>query len=136
MHTLQNLVTDSVHNVRHSSLFALPTILGRLPLGQRRQVALDVMIPMSMDEYADVRAGVLEALGEVIYTFHEDVNNKASDVFADLEIEESQTPPGELLKMFLGRTQDRRLIDDQQRRLTTQEEEEEEEEGKWGEAQI
>ncbi|KAJ3901234.1 armadillo-type protein [Lentinula edodes] len=99
LRTLQTLVVDPVHHVRHSSLFALPTILGRLPLGQRRQMALDIIIPMSMDESADVRAGVLEALGEVIYTFHE---------------EDNQTPPEELLKMFLGRTQDRRIIDGQQ----------------------
>ncbi|KAJ3927624.1 MAG: armadillo-type protein [Lentinula lateritia] len=99
LRTLQTLVVDPVHHVRHSSLFALPTILGRLPLNQRRQMALDIIIPMSMDESADVRAGVLEALGEVIYTFHE---------------EDNQTPPEELLKMFLGRTQDRRIIDGQQ----------------------
>ncbi|KAJ3810728.1 armadillo-type protein [Lentinula aff. lateritia] len=99
LRTLQTLVVDPVHHVRHSSLFALPTILGRLPLNQRRQMALEIIIPMSMDESADVRAGVLEALGEVIYTFHE---------------EDNQTPPEELLKMFLGRTQDRRIIDGQQ----------------------
>ncbi|KAE9399277.1 ARM repeat-containing protein [Gymnopus androsaceus JB14] len=114
MRTLQNLVTDPMHNVRHSSLFALPTILGRLPSSQRRQTALDILIPMSMDESADVRAGVLEALGEVIYTFHEDENLNTTHDFADAKIKESQTPPEELLKMFLGRTHDRRVIDGQQ----------------------
>ncbi|KAF8831404.1 hypothetical protein HHX47_DHR1000743 [Lentinula edodes] len=114
LRTLQTLVVDPVHHVRHSSLFALPTILGRLPLGQRRQMALDIIIPMSMDESADVRAGVLEALGEVIYTFHEEDKLKIDHNFADTEMKESQTPPEELLKMFLGRTQDRRIIDGQQ----------------------
>ncbi|KAJ4488082.1 armadillo-type protein [Lentinula aciculospora] len=114
MRTLQNLVADPIHHVRHSSLFALPTILGRLPLSQRRQMALDIMVPMSMDESADVRAGVLEALGEVIYTFHEEDKPKIAHDFADIEMKESQTPPEELLKMFLGRTQDRRVIDGQQ----------------------
>ncbi|KAJ3756748.1 armadillo-type protein [Lentinula raphanica] len=114
MPTLQNLVSDPVHHVRHSSLFALPTILGRLPLKQRRQMALEIMIPMSMDEWADVRAGVLEALGEVIYTFHEEGKPEIVHDFAETEMKESQTPPEELLKMFLGRTQDRRVIDGQQ----------------------
>ncbi|KAJ4480654.1 hypothetical protein C8J55DRAFT_69602 [Lentinula edodes] len=114
LRTLQTLVVDPVHHVRHSSLFALPTILGRLPLSQRRQMALDIIIPMSMDESADVRAGVLEALGEVIYTFHEEEKLKMNHNFSDTEMKESQTPPEELLKMFLGRTQDRRIIDGQQ----------------------
>ncbi|KAJ3881007.1 armadillo-type protein, partial [Lentinula edodes] len=114
LRTLQTLVVDPVHHVRHSSLFALPTILGRLPLNQRRQMALDIIIPMSMDESADVRAGVLEALGEVIYTFHEEDKLKMDHNFTDTEMKESQTPPEELLKMFLGRTQDRRIIDGQQ----------------------
>ncbi|KAF9069880.1 armadillo-type protein [Rhodocollybia butyracea] len=99
MRLLQKFVSDPIHHVRHSSLFALPTILGRLPLSERHRVALDIMVPMSMDESADVRAAVLEALGEVIYTFYEDDN---------------ATPPEELLKMFLGRTKDRRVIDGRQ----------------------
>ncbi|KAJ3742232.1 armadillo-type protein [Lentinula detonsa] len=111
--TLHNLVSDPVHHVRHSSLFALPTIIGRLPLIQRRQIALDIMLPMSMDEAADVRSGVLEALGEVIYTFFDEAKPKIAHDFAETEME-SQTPPEELLKMFLGRTQDRRVIDGQQ----------------------
>ncbi|KAJ3987159.1 armadillo-type protein [Lentinula detonsa] len=111
--TLHNLVADPVHHVRHSSLFALPTIIGRLPLIQRRQIALDIMLPMSMDEAADVRSGVLEALGEVIYTFFDEAKPKIAHDFAETEME-SQTPPEELLKMFLGRTQDRRVIDGQQ----------------------
>ncbi|KAJ4000105.1 armadillo-type protein [Lentinula boryana] len=111
--TLHNLVADPIHHVRHSSLFALPTIIGRLPLIQRRQIALDIMLPMSMDEAADVRAGVLEALGEVIYTFFDEAKPKIAHDFAETEME-SQTPPEELLKMFLGRTQDRRVIDGQQ----------------------
>ncbi|KIK59789.1 hypothetical protein GYMLUDRAFT_44246 [Collybiopsis luxurians FD-317 M1] len=118
MRTLQDLISDPIHHVRHSSLFALPTILSRLPFSERRQKALDIMVPMSMDESADVRAGVLEALGEVIYTFHDEAKAKATHNFAIHELKESETPPEELLKMFLGRTQDRRAIDEQQPRVT------------------
>jgi len=64
-----------------------------------------------MDESADVRGGVLEALGEIIYTFHNDSEDKLQPPFNDVTVE---SPPEELLGMFLGRTQDRRIIDGQQ----------------------
>ncbi|KAF5391394.1 hypothetical protein D9757_001993 [Collybiopsis confluens] len=114
MRTLQYLVSDPAHHVRHSSLFALPTILSRLPFSERRQKALEIMIPMSMDVSPDVRAGVLEALGEVIYTFHEEDKIKPTYDSSAQAMKASETPPEELLKMFLGRTQDRRIIDGQQ----------------------
>lgn len=72
-------------------------MLTRLNPRQRRALALDTIIPLSSDENADVRQGVLEALGEVIYTFHED----------------EAGPPEEILRLFLGRAEDRRALDEQ-----------------------
>jgi len=72
--------------VRHSSLFALPALLSRLPSGLRRSVAVSTIISLSRDESAPVRTGVLEALGEVIYTFYGD----------------DRGPPDDLLRLFLG----------------------------------
>lgn len=73
-------------------------MLTRLSPRQRRSLALDTVVPLSSDESADVRQGVLEALGEVIYTFHED----------------EAGPPEEILRLFLGRAEDRRAFDEQQ----------------------
>lgn len=53
---------------------------------------------LSADKHSTVRSGVLEALGEVIYTFHED----------------SDGPPEQLINLFLGRKEDRRVRDGQQ----------------------
>ncbi|KAF5365609.1 hypothetical protein D9758_003243 [Tetrapyrgos nigripes] len=106
---LDKLVLDKVHHVRHSSLYALPAILSRLPYKARKKLALDVVIRTSMDESVEVRSGVLEALGEVIYTFH--TEDKSHEPFNDGT---SESPPEELLGMFLGRTQDRRIIDGQE----------------------
>lgn len=72
-------------------------MLTRLSPRQRRALALDTIVPLSSDENADVRQGVLEALGEVIYTFHED----------------EAGPPEEILRLFLGRAEDRRALDEQ-----------------------
>ncbi|KIY50963.1 ARM repeat-containing protein [Fistulina hepatica ATCC 64428] len=82
---------DHVWHVRHSSLFALPAILSRLPCETRREVALKAIIPLSTDEISSVRTGTLEALGEVIHTFH------------DTEA----GPPSELVRLFLGRGGDK-----------------------------
>lgn len=84
-----SLRSDSVWNVRHSSLFALPAVLSRLSPHLRRSVALSTLVPLSRDESPAVRSGVLEALGEVLYTFHTDQDG----------------PPSELLRLFLGREQ-------------------------------
>lgn len=73
-------------HVRHSALFALPAILSRLTAPQRRALALETLVPLSNDVSAEVRLGVLEALGEVMYTFHQD----------------SGGPPEELVTLFLG----------------------------------
>ncbi|KAI6103478.1 armadillo-type protein [Pisolithus sp. B1] len=85
----ESLRSDSVWNVRHSSLFALPAVLSRLSPSLRRVVALSTLLPLSRDESPAVRSGVLEALGEVMYTFHTDQDG----------------PPSELLQLFLGREQ-------------------------------
>ena len=67
-------------------LFALPAILSRLSREHRRKLALDVILPLSQDEESTVRSAVLEALGEVIYTF----------------VDDQEGPPEPLLKLFLG----------------------------------
>lgn len=82
----ESLRADPAWHVRHSSLFALPALLSRLPPGLRRSVAVSTIIPLSRDESAPVRTGVLEALGEVVYTFHDDAGG----------------PPDDLLRLFLG----------------------------------
>ncbi|KAF7338382.1 hypothetical protein MVEN_02063900 [Mycena venus] len=89
---------DSQWHVRHSALYALPGILSRLSPAQRRTLALDTIIPLSTDESQPVRSGALESLGEVLYTFHEDDGG----------------PPEELVRLFLGRREDRRVRDGQQ----------------------
>ncbi|KAJ6496574.1 armadillo-type protein [Mycena vitilis] len=94
----EHLRRDSQWHVRHSALFALPAILARLSPAQRRTLALDAIIPLSTDESQPVRSGTLESLGEVLFTFHEDEDG----------------PPQELVQLFLGRREDRRVRDGQQ----------------------
>ncbi|KAJ7740714.1 armadillo-type protein [Mycena maculata] len=89
---------DSQWHVRHSALFALPAILSRLTPTRRRKLALDTIMPLAIDESQPVRSGALESLGEVLFTFHEDVDG----------------PPEELVHLFLGRREDRRVRDGQQ----------------------
>ncbi|KAF8212351.1 armadillo-type protein [Mycena galopus ATCC 62051] len=93
-----NLRRDSQWHVRHSALYALPGILSRLSPAKRRSLALDTIIPLSVDESQPVRSAALESLGEVLYTFHEDDGG----------------PPEELVQLFLGRREDRRVRDGQQ----------------------
>ncbi|KIK98846.1 hypothetical protein PAXRUDRAFT_30878 [Paxillus rubicundulus Ve08.2h10] len=88
---LETLRTDTVWHVRHSSLFALPALLACLPSELRRSVALSTAVPLSRDESPAVRSAVLEALGEVLYSFHADTCG----------------PPTELLDLFLGREGER-----------------------------
>ncbi|KAF9483896.1 ARM repeat-containing protein, partial [Pholiota conissans] len=97
----EGLRWDSVWHVRHSALFALPAILSRLSPAQRRTVALETIVNLSQDPNSTVRLGVLEALGEVIHTFHIDADG----------------PPGELIDLFLGRREDKRVRDGQQQSL-------------------
>lgn len=92
------LQRDPVWHVRHSVLFALPAILSRLSPDHRRRLALETTTTLCCDESATVRSGVLEALGEVIHTFCEDPLG----------------PPDELVRLFLGRKEDRRVRDGSQ----------------------
>ncbi|KAH7889291.1 armadillo-type protein [Phlebopus sp. FC_14] len=73
------LRSDTVWHVRHSSLFALPVILSRLPLVLRESVALSTVVPLSRDESPAVRSGVLEALGEVILFLGREEDFRARD---------------------------------------------------------
>lgn len=81
---------DHNWNVRHTVPFALAAILPRLSPEQRRTVALKTLSALSADIYEPVRKSVLESLGEVLYTFHNDPGG----------------PPPELVQMFLGRKED------------------------------
>ncbi|KAF7304799.1 hypothetical protein MKEN_01194000 [Mycena kentingensis (nom. inval.)] len=89
---------DSQWPVRQSALFALPAILSRLKPGHRRKLALETVPPLAGDDSPPVRSGMLELLGEILYTFHEDPNG----------------PPEELVHLFLGRRDDKRVRDGQQ----------------------
>ncbi|CCL98446.1 uncharacterized protein FIBRA_00443 [Fibroporia radiculosa] len=80
------LYRDPTWHVRQSVLFTLPAILARLSPSRRRSLALDVMLPLSLDESPTVRAAALEALGEVMHTFADDEGG----------------PPKEILNLFLG----------------------------------
>ena len=93
---------DAYWEVRHSALFALPSILSRLASAQRRTVALETVVALSADQHPTVRSGVLESLGEVLHTF---VNTPTG-------------PPEELLRLFLGRREDRRVRNGQQFAMT------------------
>ncbi|KAL1755985.1 armadillo-type protein [Schizophyllum commune] len=91
----EGLRSDPIWHVRHSALFAFPALLARLDAQQRRRVALETVVPLARDESAAVRTGTLEALGEAIYSFRDD----------DGDI------PQELLELFVGRREDRRIRD-------------------------
>lgn len=95
----ESLCVDSEWHVRHSAIFALPGLLSRLPPTQRRLLALKTIPPLARDPEGPVRSGLLEALGEVIYTFHNDKDG----------------PPDELLDLFLGR----KANDSRQKRRNT-----------------
>ena len=84
--------------MRHSTLFALPAILSRLAPTERRTLAVETILELFEDESPTVRSGVLEALGEVLHTF----------------LGDPEGPPSELVHLFLGRKEDRRVRDGQQ----------------------
>ncbi|KAK0240244.1 armadillo-type protein [Armillaria nabsnona] len=106
---LERLLVDPAPLVRHSSLFALPVILTRLPVKHRRALAVHTMQSMSADESSDVRSGVLDALGEVIHTFHDEYRKPGDD---------TEGPPAELVRMFIGQRDDKKVWDGQQPALT------------------
>ncbi|KAF8628354.1 hypothetical protein AX15_003890 [Amanita polypyramis BW_CC] len=82
---------DTTWRVRHSSVFALPAILTRLHPRERRKLALETILHLATDENATVRLGVLEVLGEVLYTFRGD----------------DEGVPDDVLNLFLGKKIDR-----------------------------
>lgn len=82
----KSLSRDPIWNVRHSSVFALPNILAKLPQQQRRELALQTLSDLSNDDSPVVKTGVFEVLGEVIYAFHED----------------EEGVPTELVNLFVG----------------------------------
>lgn len=94
-HSLQS---DVNLHVRYSSVFALPAILSRLSPDHRRSLALETIVSLSSDENEIVRSGALEVLGEVVHTFQNDRTG----------------PPKQLLHLFLGRGEDKRVRDGQQ----------------------
>lgn len=121
---LQNLFVDTSHEVRYSSIFALPAILTRLSPKRRRQMALETIVPMSTDESAKVRSTTLEILGEVIYTFYDetspDDSQSANDETKTVYGAEEDEALDDLVRMFLGkRKEDRRVRDGQQQPLPT-----------------
>jgi serine/threonine-protein phosphatase 4 regulatory subunit 1 len=71
-------------------------LLARLSPADRRSVALEVLLPLAADATSLVRAGVVEVLGEAIHCFHEDEHG----------------PPDELVRLFLGREEDKRFWED------------------------
>lgn len=85
-------------HVRYSSVFALPAILSRLSPDHRRSLALETIVSLSSDENEIVRSGALEVLGEVLHTFQNDRTG----------------PPKQLVHLFLGRGEDKRVRDGQQ----------------------
>ncbi|EIN07478.1 ARM repeat-containing protein [Punctularia strigosozonata HHB-11173 SS5] len=85
------LCHDPTWHVRHSALFAFPAILSRLQPRERRSLAMGIVFSLSADPAPAVQSGVLEALGEVIHSFRDDPGG----------------PPYDLLRLFLGRPEDR-----------------------------
>ena len=71
---------------------------------ERRTLAVETIHALFEDESPTVRSGVLEALGEVLHTFLGDPDG----------------PPNELLHLFLGRKEDRRVRVGQQEELSLQ----------------
>ncbi|PVG03265.1 ARM repeat-containing protein [Serendipita vermifera] len=81
----ESLVQDEQWHVRHSILFALPGILARIDAVQRRLLTVPSLLRLSQDSADPVRSGLLEVLGEVIYTFRDDPGG----------------PPKELIDLFV-----------------------------------
>jgi len=103
MPLFDSLRWDTIWVVRHSALFALSAILERLSPAQRRTVALETVVALSADKHATVRCGVLECLGEVLYTFADDDGG----------------PPAQLIQLFLGRKDDKNVRVGQKQTFTS-----------------
>jgi serine/threonine-protein phosphatase 4 regulatory subunit 1 len=83
---MDSFVDDAVWHVRQSVLFAVPAVLSRLPAALKRTQALKIVNKLASDPSVGVRTGLLEVIGELIYSFHDDEGG----------------PPKELLSLFLG----------------------------------
>lgn len=79
--------------------------MARLPLKQRQAFALQSVNALATDDSPEVRAGVLESLGEIIYTFH---TEEPSITSAEPVL------PDEILVMFMGQRDDLRWRHGQQ----------------------
>jgi serine/threonine-protein phosphatase 4 regulatory subunit 1 len=77
---------DSSPHVRHSAVFVLPGLLGRIPLPKRRAFALTQIRKFQGDSASNVRSAVFDILGEIIYAFSGDKDG----------------PPKELVDLFMG----------------------------------
>jgi len=113
---LRGLLHDSESHVRHSALFALPAILGRMGRGDeatrnlRRSLVLEIVFELVGDDSADVRGGLLETLGEIVYSFYDPPDEEGQRMPYPHE-----APPDELIQLFFGkRIEDRRVRDVQQ----------------------
>ncbi|KAL5634602.1 hypothetical protein ACGC1H_002596 [Rhizoctonia solani] len=92
---LESLVNDTEGHVRQSSVYAIPSVLKRLELQRRRDLANKYMLKLCNDEIETVRTGALQVLAEVIHTFHETKTG----------------PPDELVDFFLqGETNQARAV--------------------------
>lgn len=80
------MTRDEIANVRQSALFALPGILDRLPVDQRRDLAIKQCAALSHDPDRLVRSALLEIMGEMIYCFRDDDGG----------------PPSQLIELFVG----------------------------------
>ncbi|KAG8686722.1 hypothetical protein FRC09_013953, partial [Ceratobasidium sp. 395] len=82
---LESLMTDTEAHVRQASVFAIPSVLRRLPPKRQREIAARYMLKLCEDDAESVKTGALQVLAEVIHTFCDDQDG----------------PPSELLDFFL-----------------------------------
>ncbi|KAF8321414.1 armadillo-type protein [Cantharellus anzutake] len=82
-----SFISDRKWRVRYSALFALPGLLSRLAITERRSYAISQLTTLTHDVSRSVRLGTLEILGEVIHTFCDDQDGL----------------PSELIDLFMGK---------------------------------
>ena len=87
----EQLVNDPHSDVRQNVLFALPPLIQRLSPEHRRKVTHETLTVLCEDPEIDVRQSALDTLSETIYAFAND----------------PQGPPEFLLRMYLGRKEDK-----------------------------
>ena len=84
-------------------MFALPAVLSRLPSDLRRLRASQTIQRLSVDPEPQVRTGVLEVLGEIIYSFHGDDRGPPDDIvrlFIGEEGRDWQSPDSPTIELF------------------------------------